>query len=267
MDIINDLKSRLNKVFEMKDLKDLTYFLGIQVRRNRQIRTIHLDQIQYILKILKRFELQDSKPTRIPLETGIKLTKSEDQESFDPLKYQSTVRSLMYVMVETRPDIAFAVATVSQFNSNPNIIHWKVVKRIFRYLKGIADFGITYGNTKIKLEGYSDTDWGGNLDNRRSTTGYLFTYRSRATSWKGKQQTTVALFTTEAEYMAAIQATKEAIWLQGLLTELGRNEDKLVLIQIDNQSCIALAKNPEHYARTKHIDIQHHFIREKVENN
>src|SRR5579871_6252261 len=153
MDIINDLKSRLNKVFEMKDLKDLTYFLGIQVRRNRQIRTIHLDQTQYILKILKKFELQDSKPTGIPLETRIKLTKSKDQESFDPLKYQSTVRSLMYAMVRTRPDIAFAVVTVSQFNSNLNIIYWKAVKRIFRYLKRTADFGIIYKNTKIRLEG------------------------------------------------------------------------------------------------------------------
>src|SRR5579871_6279019 len=168
MDIINDLKSRLNKAFEMKDLKDLTYFLGIQVRRNRQIRTIHLDQTQYILKILKRFKLQDSKPTGTPLETGIKLTKSEDQESFDPLKYQSAVRSLMYAIVGTRLNITFAVATVSQFNSNLNIIHWKVVKRIFRYLKGTADFRITYRNTKIKLEGYSDADWGGNLDNQRS---------------------------------------------------------------------------------------------------
>src|SRR5579871_2802277 len=114
----------------------------------------------------------------------------------------------MYVIVRTRPDITFAVATVSQFNSNLNIIHWKVVKRIFRYLKGTADFGITYGNTKIKLEGYSDADWGRNLDNQRSTTGYLFTYGSGATSWKGKQQTTVTLSTTEAEYMAATQATK-----------------------------------------------------------
>src|SRR5579871_5000736 len=137
MDIINDLKSRLNKAFEMKDLKDLTYFLGIQVRRNRQIRTIHLDQTQYILKILKRFKLQDSKPTGTPLETRIKLTKSKDQESFDPLKYQSAIGSLIYAIIGIRPDIAFAVAAVSQFNSNPNIIHWKVVKRIFRYLKGI----------------------------------------------------------------------------------------------------------------------------------
>src|SRR5579871_7040963 len=128
IDIINDLKSRLNKAFEMKDLKDLIYFLRIQVRRNKQIRTIHLDQTQYILKILKRFELQDSKPTGTPLETGIKLTKSEDQESFDPFKYQSAVGSLMYAMVGIRPDIVFAVAAVSQFNSNPNIIYWKVVK-------------------------------------------------------------------------------------------------------------------------------------------
>src|SRR5579871_4621145 len=187
MDIINDLKSRLNKAFEMKDLKDLTYFLRIQVRRNRQIRTIYLDQTQYILKILKRFELQDSKPTGTPLETRIKLTKSEDQESFDLLKYQSVVGSLIYAMIRIRPDIAFAVAAVNQFNSNPNIIYWKVVKRIFRYLKGTADFGITYGNNKIKLEGYNDVDWGGNLENQRSTTGYLFTYGSKATSWKGKQ--------------------------------------------------------------------------------
>src|SRR5579871_5754042 len=123
MDIINDLKSRLNKAFEIKDLKDLTYFFGIQVRRNRQIRTIYLDQTQYILKILKKFELQDSKPTGTPLETRTKLTKSEDQESFDPLKYQSTVGSLMYAIVRIRPDITFTVAAVSQFNSNPNIIH------------------------------------------------------------------------------------------------------------------------------------------------
>src|SRR5579871_5843342 len=113
MDIIKDLKSRLNKVFEMKDLKDLTYFLGIQVRKNRQIRTIYLDQTQYILKILKRFELQDSKPTETPLETGTKLTKSEDQESFDLLKYQSIIESLMYTIIRIRPNITFAVATVN----------------------------------------------------------------------------------------------------------------------------------------------------------
>jgi hypothetical protein len=173
----------------------------------------------------------------------------------------------MYVMVGTRPDIAVAVGAVAQHMQQPGQAHWIAVKRIFRYLKGTTNVCLSYSGheTSRILQGFVDSDWGGSLEERRSTSGYAFIFGGGAVSWKSKKQPTVALSTTEAEYMAATQATKEAIWLRRFLQEIGLQQIGPTPIHSDSQGSIALIKNPVHHARTKHIDIQHHFVREKCE--
>jgi hypothetical protein len=174
----------------------------------------------------------------------------------------------MYLMVATRPDIGFVVGAVSQFMAAPSPDHWAQVQRIMHYISGTADFKLHLGVSQgeLQLEGYNDADWGANDASRKSISGYCFKYGQGTISWSSKRQTSVALSSTEAEYMALTQATKEALWLKRFMLELGLSKGEPVLIHVDNQGCMALAKNPEFHARTKHIDIQCHFIREVVAN-
>jgi hypothetical protein len=171
----------------------------------------------------------------------------------------------MYAMLGTRPDLAFAVSVVSRFASNPTDRHWTAVKRILKYLAGTISMGLVFRGSLTSLNGYTDSDWAGDHDTRRSTSGYVFNVGSAAISWSAKRQPTVSLSSCEAEYIGQTQATKEAIWLQGFLKQIHPDLDGgATIIYGDNQGAIALAKNPQFHARTKHIDIQHHFVREKV---
>lgn len=183
-------------------------------------------------------------------------------------KYQSIVGSLMYAMLGTRPDIAFAVSVVSRYGSNPTPEHYGAVKRILRYLRGTSHLKLVYRGDLQPLKGYTDSDWAGDQDTRRSTSGYVFNVGSGAVSWSSKRQPTVALSTCEAEYGGQTQAAKEAIWLKGFMDqlELGNiSSPQAVIIFGDNQGAIALAKNPQFHARTKHISIQNHWIRERID--
>jgi Reverse transcriptase (RNA-dependent DNA polymerase)/gag-polypeptide of LTR copia-type/Pol polyprotein, beta-barrel domain/GAG-pre-integrase domain/Integrase core domain len=267
---INRLKKDLGKEFNMKDLGELKYFLGIQVYRDRASQQIHINQSGYTAMLIKRFNMENSNPVSTPLATGTKLLKSTDGDGYksvDPRHYQSIIGSQMYAMLCTRPDIAFAISQTSQFNTNPNSTHEAAAKRALRYLNGTMDLGITFsGRLGMKLEGYSDADWAGGED-RRSISGNLFTLAGGTIVHSSKKQNSVALSSTESEYMAVVQAAKESIWIQRFVKELGRNLDNGKVIYVDNQGAIALANNPEHHARTKHIDIQYHFIRECVEND
>jgi len=262
------LKLQLRMKFEMKDMGELRYFLGIQVHRDRKKKLLQILQRGYVSMILERFGMQNSTPVSTPMATGTKLTKTtEDSDTADQKQYQSNVGSQMYAMLCTRPDLAFTISQISQFSSNPSTIHESAAKRALRYLNGTRNFGITFdGNRGLVLEGYSDADWGAGED-RKSISGYVFTLAGGAISWSSKKQATTALSTTEAEYIALVQAAKESIWIQGLLDELGYTVTNSNLIYGDNQGSIALANNPEYHARTKHIDIQYHFIRECVQNN
>ena len=179
--------------------------------------------------------------------------------------YKEAMGSFMYAMVATRDDITFAVSVVSQFMSKPSSMHWAAVKRILRYLKGTLDVKLCLGGMALTLKGYCDADWGGDVNSRRSTMGYVFFLGEGTISWSSKRQPTIALSTTEAEYMAASQSAKEGIWLRQLMADVGCVQERATMIMCDNQSCIALTKNPKHHSCTKHIDVQHHFIREKVE--
>jgi hypothetical protein len=269
--ILKWLKSRLENEFEMSDLGELHYCLGVEFERDRANHTITMSQSKYIEEVLKRFNMEECKPIGTPLDVNSKLLKLTEeefqgiQEEMQGIPYKAAVGSLMYAMVGTRPDLAFPVSMVSQFMSRAGPSHWMAVKRIMRYLKGTMDLKLCLGGKEVSLRGYCDADWGGDANERRSTTGYVFFVGVGAISWNCKRQPTIALSTTEAEYMATSQCTKEAIWLRKLMADVGLVQDGATIIMCDNQGCIALAKNPTHHSRTKHIDIQHHFIREKLE--
>lgn len=158
-------------------------------------------------------------------------------------------------------DIAHAVSTVSRFMSNPGRPHWEAVKWIMRYLRGSSKLKLCFGNGKPVLVGYTDADMAGDVDSRKSTSGYLITYSGGAVSWKSKLQKCVALSTTEAEFIAATEASKELLWLKRFVGELGFDQDKYVLF-CDNQSAIHLSKNSSFHSRSKHIDVRYHWIRE-----
>jgi len=169
----------------------------------------------------------------------------------------------------TRPDIAAAVGVLSQYMSKPSKDHWMGVKRVLRYLKGTLNYGLKFSvhGEQTELNGYSDADWAGDVDTRRSTSGYVFQFGNGTISWSSRKQPTVAKSSTEAEYVALSSATKEAIWLRRLMKDLGKLTDASTTIYEDNQGAIELAKNAKYHSRTKHIDICHHFVRERVVSN
>jgi len=189
------------------------------------------------------------------------MSPSSEAERMDMSRvpYASAVGSLMYAMICTRPDIAQAVGVVSRFMANPGGEHWSSVKRILRYIKGISDVALCFRGLGFVVMGYIDSDFAGDIDKRRSTTGYVFTLAGGAISWLSKLQDVVALSTTEAEYMAATEACKEAIWIQRLMEELGHKKQKIV-VYCDSQSALHIARNPAFHSRTKHIGLCYHFV-------
>ncbi len=261
---IATLKKNLSDRFHMSDLGPVAYYLGLEVQRDRPNRKIRLSQKTYLRKILVDLNMNGLRGAQTPMDPSLILEPApNDHIALDSEKqrYQSAVGSLMYLMLGTRPDIAFSVSQVSRFSANPTEKHWTAVQRIFRYLKQHPDLGLVYRDEE--LLGYTDANWARDND-RKSTGGYLYKLGGAAISWSSKRQNTIALSSCEAEYMAASEAAKEALWMRRLLNEFGYGGPQQVTIQADNQSAIALAENPMHHGRTKHIEIRYHFIREKV---
>jgi hypothetical protein len=193
---------------------------------------------------------------------------SSDIEEMKSIPYLQAVGSLMYLAIATRPDIAYAVGVLARFNQNPGMQHWKAVKHVFRYLKGTLDYKLTYSPDPTSTEmftTFSDADHAGNPDNGRSTSGYVVKMGTGAISWSSKLQGIVALSTTEAEYVAATTASQEILWLRNLFHELGYSLSSSSTLFIDNQSALAVAKNPEHHGRMKHLDLRFYWLRNEVE--
>jgi hypothetical protein len=263
---INNLKKQLSKQFAMKDLGPAKQILGMRITRDRANGTLKLSQTEYVKKILSRFSMDEAKPVSTPLGSHFRLTKDQspkteqEQAYMSKVPYASAIGSLMYAMVCTRPDIAHAVGVVSRYMSNPGKQHWEAVKWILRYLKGTLGTSLCFTGADMKLTGYVDSDLAGDVDTRKSTTGYVYTLGGTAVSWVSRLQKIVALSTTEAEYVAVTEAGKEMVWLQGFLEELGQRQKKGIL-HSDSQSAIFLAKNPAFHSRTKHIQLRYHFIR------
>ena len=212
--------------------------------------------------------MDQCKPLTTSVDTGTKLVNgTEDSEYVDQTEYQSIVGSLLYLSMRTRPDITYAVSVTTRFCSNPTTQHMTAVKRILRYLRGTTHYGLLYKRAKSKeIIGFSDADWGGDKNDYKSTSGFLFQLGGTTITWQSKKQTCVALSTAEAEYIALAGAAQEAVWLKHLYQELADTPNKPVLINEDNQAAIAISKNPQYHGRVKHIDIKYHFIREQVHN-
>ena len=204
IDMLNSEKEALCQRFKMDERGEAHYLLGMLIKRDRRTKTLSISQQSYTEKVLKRFGMESCKPIATPLEPGKKFHElSSDDESFDTQIYQQAIGCLTYMFVTTRPDIAAAVGILSQYMKQPSKDHWMGVKRVLRHLKGTVNNGITYSSNKEKdLIGYCDSDWAGDIDTRKSTSGYVFQLGNSAISWSSRKQTSVARSSTEAEYVA-----------------------------------------------------------------
>lgn len=261
---LDDVKEKLQKKLNMKDLGKVNQCLGLNITRTSN--SVMLDQEKYIKEVLSRFNMSDCKMVRTPAEVALKFNEDKEVDILD-CPYQQAIGSLLYVAQGTRPDISYIVNTLSRFNKEPRSEHWAAVKRVMRYLQGTKGYKLTYTkNGNADITGYCDADWASDARDRKSCTGYVFMFQGGAISWCSRKQQTVALSTAEAEYMAMASAAQEALWLRQLRAEFGRGTETL-LVYSDNQSAIKLSANDCYLPRSKHIDIRYHFLKEHVINN
>ncbi|RVW63107.1 Retrovirus-related Pol polyprotein from transposon TNT 1-94 [Vitis vinifera] len=262
MEELQNLKKYLSEEFEVKDLGNLKYFLGMEVARSRK--GIVVSQRKYILNLLKETGMLGCKPIDTPMDSQKKLGIEKESTPVDRGRYQRLVGRLIYLS-HTRPDIGFAVSAVSQFMHSPTEEHMEAVYRILRYLKMTPGKGLFFRKTENRdTEVYSDADWAGNIIDRRSTSGYCSFVWGNLVTWRSKKQSVVARSSAEAEYRALAQGICEGIWIKRVLSELGQTSSSPILMMCDNQAAISIAKNPVHHDRTKHVEIDRHFITEKV---
>jgi hypothetical protein len=259
---VDDFKNAMKTEFEMTDLGLMNFFLGIEVDQSDD--GIFICQTNYANEVLKRFRMLNCKPAATPMATGIKLSKYDEGSYVDPTLYKRLVGSLMY-LTTTRPDIMFVVSLISRFMETPKSTHWQAGKRILRYVAGTTNFGIRYTSSlNFELIRYTDNDFAGSIDDRKSTSGYIFSLGSGAVAWASKKQTIVTLSSTEAEYVATVAAACQVVWMRRVLNELLHNQNDATQIVCDNKSAIALSRNHIFHKQSKHIDTRYHFIREMV---
>lgn len=259
----NKLINELSCEFKMKDLGQIKQCLGLRVNMHKNVITV--DQEQYVESLLKRFNMLHCKTVKTPMEINLKLEKSQNSCCDNNYPYRQLIGSLMYLAVLTRPDIAYSVIYLSQFNNSYDETHWKHLKRILKYLKGTKNYGLIFCKDESSIEGYVDADWGSDITDRKSFSGFCFKFSNTVVSFECRKQRNVALSSTEAEYISMSEASKEAIYLKNLLFEiLGTSEP--IMLYNDCQSAQKLVLNPIFHRRSKHIDIRYHFIREAVTN-
>jgi hypothetical protein len=268
----NHYKAQLSQKYTIKDLGNAEWILGMKITRDRSKRILCLDQEVYINKVLQLFNMNECKSSHTPEELE-KLSdkdcpkKEEEKEHMKLKPYESLVGSLLYAAISTRPDLSHAVNMVSRFMKNPGERHWIACKRILRYLKGTNKLKLVFEanqNAELVTTAYTDADWGGDLDDRKSTTGYIIKVNDCLVSWISKKQRTVALSSAESEYMAISAALQEIKWINQLLEELTFKQQSPTKLFSDSQAAIAISGNDINHNRTKHIDIRHHFIRDAI---
>ena len=255
---IQDLKHFIGRQFEMKDLGPLNYFLGLEVSSSAD--GYYLAQAKYTSDLISRASIIDSKIVDTPIEYNRRLNSHDGESLSDTTLYKQLVGSLIYLTI-TRPDISYAVHVVSQFMAALRSPHYAAVLRILRYLKDTIFDGLHFSShSSLTLQAYSDADWAGDPTDRRSTTGYCFILGDSLISWRSKKQTVIARSSNEAEYRALAATTAELIWLRWLLQDLGVDCSTATKLHCDNRSAIQIAHNDVFHERTKHIEIDCHFI-------
>lgn len=261
---MKDLFDRLSVTFKVKG-SEAEFFVGIQIKRNRELGILKMFQSAYARKILCRFRHDQCAPLSVPADPSVKFLKNDANDNVEcNFPYREAIGSLMFLMVATRPDLAYVVSVLSQFAENPDESHWNGVKRVFRYLSGTIECGITYGKVKNNnLAAYSDSDWAGDANTRKSTTGWMCVLNGGPVAWLSRKQSSIALSATEAEFVALCSVTKEVVWLRKLLSELRYTQKLPTTVHCDNQAAIKLVKNPNVSKRTKHIETQYYYTCEK----
>ena len=261
--MIADFKKDMMKRYEMNDMGLLHHFLGMEIYQYDD--GVFICQKKYTENILVKFDMADCKPRATPLVVSEKFVKKDGEKKVDSTLYRSLVGNLLYLTV-TRPGIMFASSLLSRFMHNPSQLHLGAAKRVLRYIKGTLDYGIKFcKSTTLNRHGYCDSDWGGCLDDMKSTSGYCFSLGSGVFSWASKKQQSVAQSSAEAEYVSASLATSQTIWLRRILEDIGEKQKEATVMFCDNKSAIDIAKNPVYHSRTRHIAIKHHFIRDAIE--
>ena len=255
------IMSLLSSEFAMKDLGKLHYFLGIAVTKHKG--GLFLSQRKYAEEIIDRAGMASCKPSATPIEVKPKAS-STGSPCADPRLYRSLAGALQYLTF-TRPDIAYSVQQVCLHMHDPKESHMAALKRVIRYVQGTIDQGLhLYPSTISSLKSYTDADWAGCPDTRRSTSGYCVYLGDNLISWSSKRQPTISKSSAEAEYRGVANVVSESCWLRKLLLELHCPIKKATLVYCDNVSAIYLSGNPVHHQRTKHIEMDILFVREKV---
>jgi hypothetical protein len=267
---VKDFKAAMASRYTVTDLGEARQFLGLHIIRDRSKKTVSISQAHYIERMLHRFDMAECRPAYTPLAAGTTLTASDTDDADSQLtsRYQQIIGSLMYAMLGSRPNICFAVNRLSQFSSKLTEAHLHAAQHVMCYLATTRGYQLTYGlNDATELVGYCDSDWAADPDTRRSTTGYTFILSGGSVAWATQKQRTVALSSTEAEYMALTECVKHAEWTISLLDQLNFEIDLPLEIYSDSLGARAIAKNSVHHKRTKHIDIRHHYVRDVIERN
>jgi hypothetical protein len=271
IDAVCRFKTEISQFFDITDLGEIHWFLSFEIRRDHVARTISINQRSYIEAMADKFGQTNAKPIYLPMLPGEVF--SRDQSPVTPsqhfamrnVPYAEGIGHVLWPVMVTRPNTLCAVGILAQFVQNPGMAHWNALMRVIAYLNTTKDYWLTFRHGTTQLEGYSDADWASQT-HRHSISGYAFHMGDGAVTWSSKKQAIVALSSTEAEYMAQTHAAKELIWMRTILGELTSPFENPTTLNCDNQGAIALAKDNKFHARTKHIDIRYHFIREAVEN-
>ncbi|RXW14669.1 hypothetical protein EST38_g11187, partial [Candolleomyces aberdarensis] len=276
---MNKVKAMLSSRFKMKDLGEAKFILGMAIHRDRRNGEIRLSQRNYIANVLERTGMSHCSPAPTPIPTSAKATEDDPVDNTilhsitiegREVSYKSVVGSLMYAMLATRPDLAFAVGLLGRYAANPKQCHWSLVKRCLRYLKATENMELVYNGSHqgatMTFIGFVDAAWSDDVDSSRSTGGYVFISNSGAVGWSSKRQPMVSLSSTEAEYISMCYAGQHLAWLRSFLEDIGHKQISPTDLYNDNQGAIALSKDPQYRARTKHIQRKYHYVRDDLVN-
>ncbi|XP_068340298.1 uncharacterized mitochondrial protein AtMg00810-like [Pyrus communis] len=261
---VQDVITALSEIFDLKDMGRLTYFLGLHIQY-KDNGDMFLSQTKYAQELIKRAGMENCRPAPTPSKPHTQLLLSAGHHLSDPSLYRSIVGALQYLTF-TRPDIAHSVNVVCQYMTAPTDAHMFLVKRILRYLQGTLLCGLTYRSAPdIHISAYSDADWGSDINTRRSVTGYVVFLGSNPVSWQSKKQSSVSRSSTEAEYKALANCAADVCWIRSLMKDLHQFLPAPPDLHCDSISALSLSTNPVFHSRIKHLDIDYHFVRERVQ--